>query len=414
MRLGFAVATVVVMRDRIPSLVRHPRALLWADAILGVLLGATAVLPVLGGQPQFGPPGPIAVALALLSTVPVAWRSIYPIPAATVLLVAKGLALAAAAPHEGALQPFVALVLAGYSVGSRAEGRYAVVIPAVLAIAAVPVFVLALATGQELGNEVTSYIWLIATWGGGRVVRSMRRTADELARANDELAQQRDVAARAAVTVERGRIARELHDVIAHNVSMMVVQAGAAARVLRADEPEVRAALDTIAVTGRQTVDEMRSLLGVLRSVDDGSAGTPAEVAAKLAPQPGLAELPALVDSVQRAGLSVTCRVEGRPQPLPAALDLSAYRVVQEALTNALRHAPGAHATVVVGFADADLSLQVRDKGGDRSVSSPGPGHGLVGMRERVAMFGGDFTAGPTSDGFRVSATFPIPVVADA
>jgi signal transduction histidine kinase len=280
-----------------------------------------------------------------------------------------------------------------------------VALPACLALLAVPVFALALADHQSVGNSITSYVWLAAAWGTGRVVRGMRRTTRELEAANAELALHRETAAEAAVAVERGRIAREIHDVIAHNVSMMVVQAGAAARVLEAEEPQVRSALETIADTGRQTVDEMRSLLGILRAgadrVDDR------------APQPGLADLAGLADGMCRAGIAVDWRVEGEPFVLPRALDLSAYRIVQEALTNSLKHARGSSACVVVTYDDGSLGLDISNSGGEpngaSSVSGSG-GHGIVGMRERAALFGGELTATPTVDGFRVTATLPVPV----
>jgi signal transduction histidine kinase len=373
------------------------------DAVLALVLAGSSVAVVLAGTPAFGSPQSVGLGLALGSTLPVAVRRRWPVPVATVLLFANGVDLVAAAPHEGALQPYVALVLAGYSVGSRSEGRHSVVLPAVLALLAVPVFALALSDQQSLGNEITSYVWLVAAWGAGRVVRGLRRKTHELEAANAELAEHRELVAEAAVAVERGRIAREIHDVIAHNVSMMVVQAGAAARVLEADEPRVRSALDTIAETGRQTVDEMRSLLGILRA-DDGSSD--------LAPQPGLADLAGLAEGLARAGISVDWRVEGEPQPLPRALDLSAYRIVQEALTNSLKHAHGSRARVVVRYGDRTLGLDISDWGGVRSLSphvGSGGGHGLVGMRERVALFDGELTAAPTPDGFRVSATLPLP-----
>jgi len=377
------------------------------DALIAVILASTSVGTVLAGIPAFGRSESLGLALALCSTLPVAVRRRWPISTAGVLLFANGADLVAAAPHEGALQPYVALVLAGYSVGSRAEGRYSIALPAGLAVLALPVFALALANDQSLGNSVTSYVWLVAAWGAGRVVRGLRRKTLELEAANVELAEHREIAAEAAVAVERGRIAREIHDVIAHNVSMMVVQAGAAARVLEADEPRVRAALETIADTGRQTVDEMRSLLGILRAADDRTA--------ERAPQPGLAQLASLAEGLRRSGICVSWRVEGDPQTLPRALDLSAYRIVQEALTNALKHARGSRAEVVVRYDDRTLSLDISDCGGDRNrLAAPSAtgGHGIVGMRERVALFGGELTAGPTPEGFRVTATLPLALAA--
>ena len=378
------------------------------DALIALVLAGTSVGTVVSGVPAFGRPQALGLALALCSTLPVAVRRRRPIPVAAVLLFANGADLVAAAPHEAALQPYIAVVLAGYSVGSRAEGRFSVALPACLAVLAVPVFALGLADHQSLGNEVTSYVWLVAAWGTGRVVRGMRRTTRELEAANAELAEHREVAAEAAVAVERGRIAREIHDVIAHNVSMMVVQAGAAARVLEADEPRVRSALETIADTGRQTVDEMRSLLGILRAGDDETADR--------APQPGLADLAGLAEGLRRSGISVDWRIEGEPRALPRALDLSAYRIVQEAVTNSLKHGRGARAEVVVRYDAGTLGLDISDSGGatdgrpDAAIT--GGGHGIVGMRERVALFGGEVTAVPTPDGFRVRATLPLPLVA--
>jgi signal transduction histidine kinase len=193
--------------------------------------------------------------------------------------------------------------------------------------------------------------------------------------------------------------ARELHDVIAHNVSMMVVQAGAAASVIDGEQSVVRNALEQIALTGRQTVDEMRTLLGVLRD-EDGPAA--------LKPQPELADLEQLVAGVRDAGLPVTLRVEGDPCRLPQAVNLSAFRIVQEALTNALKHAGPAQAEVIVRYEGGAVALEIRDSGSGEA-NGDGTGHGLVGMRERVAMFGGEFRAGRLeSGGFGVQARLPL------
>jgi signal transduction histidine kinase len=204
-------------------------------------------------------------------------------------------------------------VLTAYSVGSRAEGRRSLWVPPLLLVASVPFFVAAWQHGQDSGNIVPSFVWLVAGWATGRTVRSWRHKSVALELANRELTEQRELQAQAAVAVERGRIARELHDVVAHNVSMMVVQAGAAARVLR-DQPDVRNALEVIAATGRETVDEMRALLGVLRSTDGRGSD---DGRAALKPQPGLADLEQLVSGVREAGLPVTLRIEGAARPLP-------------------------------------------------------------------------------------------------
>jgi signal transduction histidine kinase len=268
-------------------------------------------------------------------------------------------------------------------------------------VAPVPLFVAAVLHGQSAGNAIPNYVWLLAAWAVGRSVRSWRRKSVALALANRELAEQRELQAQAAVAVERGRIARELHDVIAHNVSMMVVQAGAAERVLEGGQRQVRDALDAIALTGRQTVDEMRTVLGVLRAENDPAA---------LRPQPGLADLEQLVASVREAGLPVRLRIDGEPCRLPQALDLSAYRIVQEALTNALKHAGPAEAEVVVGYDRGSVQIEVRDTGAGQA-SGQGTGHGLIGMRERVAMFGGQFDAARVDGGgFAVRARLPLGV----
>jgi signal transduction histidine kinase len=392
------------MRRRIESVLRDPRVQGAGDALLAFVMAVTSVVPVLGGDPSWGRPKALAIVLALASTAPVAWRARWPLTVCTVVLAANGGCVYVATPLQAAFQPFAALVLCGYSAGSRAEGRRALWVPAVLAVAAIPMFALAVANGQDPGNAIPSYVWLIAAWSAGRISRGWRRKNLALERANRELDRQRELQAQAAVMVERGRIARELHDVIAHNVSMMVVQAGAAERVLDGDHPHVRKALDVIASTGRQTVDEMRTLLGVLRS--DAELGG-------LTPQPGLAELGELVRGVTEAGLPVTLRIDGEPCQLSQALGLSAFRIVQEALTNALKHAGPARAEVTIRYQAAAVELEIRDTGGCLD-GQPGPelgrgnGHGLVGMRERVAMFGGEFTAEPASGGgYLVRARMP-------
>jgi len=389
----------------VENLLRNPRVQGTGDALLAVVLAVSSVVPVLGGDPSWGRPKALGVVLALLSTVPVAWRARRPLTAAAIVLGANAACIYAAAPHQAAFQPFVALTLTAYSVGSRAEGRRALWVPPVLVVASVPVFVAARMHGQNSGNIVPSFVWLLAAWATGRTVRSWRHKNLALERANRELAEQRELQAQAAVTVERGRIARELHDVVAHNVSMIVVQAGAAARVLRGEQPDVRNALDVIASTGRETVDEMRTLLGVLRS-DDGPAA--------LKPQPGLADLEQLVSGIREAGLPVTLRIEGSPRPLPPALDLSAFRIVQEALTNTLKHAGPASARVTVRYEDSEVTLEITDTGRGPH-GGHGTGHGLVGMRERAAMLGGKLeTARGDGCGFTVRARLPVATPAPA
>jgi signal transduction histidine kinase len=208
---------------------------------------------------------------------------------------------------------------------------------------------------------------------------------------------ERDVAAREAVVEERARIARELHDVIAHNVSMMVVQAGAERRVV--PEGTTHEVLETVEQIGRNALTEMRRLVGMLRGGADDA----------LAPQPGLDDLPLLAEQVREAGLPVDLYVEGEPRDLPAGIELSAFRIVQEALTNALKHAGDARAEVRVRYAPDSLELEIVDDGRSATTVASTGGHGLVGIRERVALYGGRLDAGRrATGGFAVRVLLPI------
>src|SRR5881227_1309024 len=227
----------------------------------------------------------------------------------------------------------------------------------------------------------------------------VRRVVGDRERRAQLAERERDLAAREAVVEERARIARELHDAIAHNVSMIVVQAGAERRVLDATGGTTREVLETIERIGRGALTEMRRLVGMLRS----DAGEP------LAPQPGLDDLPTHVGQVREAGLPVQFQVEGERRELPVGIELSAYRIVQEALTNALKHAGEAHASVRVHYGAESLELEIVDDGGGGAAPVSSGGHGLVGMRERVALYGGRLDAGRRpSGGFAVRVLLPI------
>ena len=255
----------------------------------------------------------------------------------------------------------------------------------------------------------------IVVWVAGDVVRVRRNRARALAVQAARDALEREEAARHAMSeerarqaavAERARIARELHDVVAHNVSVMVVQAGAARRVLSKDPAEARKSIVSIETTGRQALSEMRRLLGVVRK--------PGQTM-ELAPQPGLEQIQALVEKVRAAGVEVKLEVEGTARPLSPGLELSAYRVVQEALTNVLKHAQARHATVRLGYGHDALRIAVVDDGRGHVVlrDGDGSGFGLVGLRERVALFGGEFESGnlePGRPGYKVVATLPMTV----
>ena len=231
--------------------------------------------------------------------------------------------------------------------------------------------------------------WVIA-WLVGALVRSRRLYVQSQLRERDERAL-------TALAEERNRIARELHDVIGHSVSVMTVQASAVRRLMRADQGKERAALETVEATGREALAEMRRMVGVLRS----AAGTP-----DLAPPPTLDQLDRLVENVQQAGLEVRVCTEGDPRPLPPGLDLTAYRLVQEALTNTLKHARATTAVVTVRYRPDVLVLSVRDDG-QGAADGAEAGNGLLGMRERVTVYGGNLTAGSVPGGYELCAELP-------
>jgi signal transduction histidine kinase len=231
----------------------------------------------------------------------------------------------------------------------------------------------------------------------GVVMYLLRRTI----RDRELRAQLLELKARDAVAEERARIARELHDLVAHNVSVMVVQAGAERHALPPEQQSTREALTSIEQSGRQALAEARRLLGVLRHGDQSD---------ELQPQPGVARIGELVEQTRRAGLPVELEVAGEPVGLPAGVDLCAYRVVQESLTNALKHAGPAHARVRLRYDRAALSIDVVDDGpGAATPDGDGAGHGLIGMRERVTLYGGRIEAGPRPEGgFAVHAELPL------
>jgi len=236
-------------------------------------------------------------------------------------------------------------------------------------------------------------------WLAGFALRERGAQADAAEERAAQAERERDQAGRLAVAEERARIARELHDVVAHAVSVMVLQIGAVRHRLPDEEVEDRDALQGVEQAGRTALAEMRRLLGAMRRDGDG---------VQLGPQPGLDDLAPLLEEVGRAGLPVELHVEGERYTLPRAVDLSAYRIVQEGLTNALKHAEAGQADVTVRYLPDELELEVRDDGRG-ATTSDGLGHGLVGIRERVAIYGGEMTAGPANGrGFVLSTRLPL------
>jgi signal transduction histidine kinase len=264
-----------------------------------------------------------------------------------------------------------------------------------LGTVAVAAAILAAATGPHTTFSSTAFVLLVVL----AVMLLVRRVVGDRERRAQLAERERDLAAREAVAGERARIARELHDVVAHSVSVIVVQAQAGPRLL-AEPAQVRDVFHSIETTGREALDELRRLLGVLRTRDEQLP---------VGPQPGLDALQPLIQQLREAGLRVELRVEGEPVRLPPGIDLSAYRIVQEALTNTLKHAGPAEAEVIVRYHHSTLELEILDNGTGAPARVNGSGHGLVGMRERVALYGGSLEAGARNGhGFGVRARLPL------
>jgi signal transduction histidine kinase len=249
---------------------------------------------------------------------------------------------------------------------------------------------------------VGAAVFYSGAWFAGRALATRAEQTRILRARVAEAEQARAETAQRAAAEERARIASELHDVVAHSVSVMVVQSSGVRRLLKEDQHRERDALLSVEQIGRQALTEMRRMLGVMRTGE--------EAPASLTPQPGLQHLDHLIAQVVEAGLPVTLRVEGERPQLPPGVDLSAYRIVQEGLTNALKHAPGSRAEVIIRFDDNKVNLEIADDGTEVAVED-GLGHGLVGMRERVALYGGTLEAGPREGGgYVLRAELPLEV----
>ncbi len=345
-------------------------------------------------------PKVVLVPAALLYTLPLLARRRYPFLVPVVVFAVHTLSSFLDVP--GGRREFtgvLAFLLALWVVGACNPRQAAV---AGLAIASACIVVITVEDPRvTVGDSANVAVIGFFVWLAAVVLRQRsRREADAEQRAS-RLEAEREAHARAAIAEERTRIARELHDVIAHSVSVMIVQAGAARLLLPTDPRRVVEPLLAVEETGRQALTELRRLLGILRE-DTGPRA--------LAPQPGLKDLPALAETVREAGLPVDLTVEGTARPLPPGLGLAAYRIAQEALTNSLKHAGPARARVVVRYTPDAVHLELTDDGCGGSID--GPGHGLVGMRERAALYGGHLEAGPRpGGGFGVRASLPVEAV---
>jgi signal transduction histidine kinase len=375
---------------RIGKLRIAPRVVDWTLAGgFAVALTISALLATDVGAPRW-----VVVLASLALTLPLAARRRYPL---AVELIVGAVAVAMAGwlvdGYEG-VSPLIPVLIAAYSTAVHARGRAAL---AGLAVALVVPGLIALVMGSTVwGDYVFPNLILGLGWLAGWLVRSRTELAarlhEEAVRAEDE----RELLAEIAVADERRRIARELHDIVAHSMSVMVVQAGGARRILDRDPARAADAAAQIERTGREALTEMRRLLGVL-GVD-----------AERTPQPGMDQVGELVGRARAAGLPVELEVEGDRRRLPAGVDLTGYRIVQEALTNTMKHAASAPTSVRVRYGNDALELQIADRG-TVAPRLDDPGHGLIGMRERVRVVGGELHAGPrVGGGFDVRARLPL------
>jgi len=364
------------------------------DGALAVLLTvfAEAELWAVGVHPKA-----IAVSATAIAGIALYWRRAAPLLVVGVTLGAIAtesvLGVSLHKPDSPLLMALVALYTAGAYLPLRQSG-------AALAIAAGCIWI-SFSSSETGGHSDFVFTLVVASagWLVGRGMHGRVRQTAELAERARRIEFEADAERAAAVAEERRRIARDLHDVIAHSVSVMVVQAGAAEDIVERGEQGVLEPIRAVQETGRAALVEISRLLGLLRA--DG-----AEIG--LAPQPRVDELPQLVARARSAGLPVELRVEGTPQMLPLGVDLSLYRIAQEALTNARKHSGDARAEVVLRYSEREVELTVENEPGPATNGHRG-GHGLVGMRERVAVFGGSLEAGSRSDGgFRVVARLPL------
>jgi len=334
----------------------------------------------------------LAVGPVLLETLPLLLRRRYPLPVLAVVLPAS----IAAQFVVGVLPPF-ALGLALYTVASHTERRVA--LRAGVAALATLVVLLLVRNGFDARESVVHLIiFASATWILGDNVRTKRAYYRELEERAERLEREREENIQHAAAEEQERIARELHDVIAHSVSVMVVQAAAANDIFERQPERAREALRSIEESGRSALTELRRLLGIVRTHERG----------RLDPQPGLAALEELIEQVRATGLEVELELNGELGELPSGVDLSTYRIVQEALTNTLKHAQATHVRVRLGRRAHELAIEVADDGVGPGKESTN-GHGLIGMRERVALLGGTLETGPgESGGFAVKVRFPL------
>ncbi|MFG3499201.1 sensor histidine kinase [Streptomyces sp. NPDC047928] len=386
---------------------RHPTGVdsFWAALLFAFSMLWVAEVPV-GAEPPA-----VAAVIVLLLCLVVALRRKAP---EKMLLLAAALGVAQLVLDIATNPADFAMLVVIYTVAAHDGARWASRFALIGGVCAAPISqvrwpVENVSVPGKIFFTVVMTVPFVLAWVLGDSMRTRRAYFAQLEERASRLEREREAQAKVAVAAERARIARELHDVVAHNVSVMVVQADGAAYVLDNSPDQARQALQTISTTGRQALAEMRRLLGVLRTGEHQEAG-------EYVPQPDVQQIEDLVEQVRSTGLAVDFKIEGTPRPLARGVELTAYRIVQEALTNTRKHGgPDAGASVRLVYFDDGLGLLVEDdgRGAPHEVyedgGADGQGHGLIGMRERVGMVGGTLDAGPRpGGGFRISALLPL------
>ncbi|HSH58993.1 MAG TPA: sensor histidine kinase [Acidimicrobiales bacterium] len=375
---------------------KRSEALRYVDAVIVLLLAISGQIQIWTRPDAWEPSAPVHAALLAAITVPLLVRRRYPLPVMVVVSSASWL------QYElgGELfQPWFANLLGLYAVTAHAPLREAVAGGFVFAASVLAIDIPRLARGDPIGEVVPAWFVLGGLWGFGRWMRRRRQETEALTERAAALEREREREAQIAVAQERARIARELHDLVAHSMGVIVIQSQGAQRVLERDAEAVRDALVSIEAAGRQGMAELRRLLGMLTSVDE---------AQELSPQPTLERLDELVERVRAPGLAVDLQRNGTVRPVPPGVELAAYRIVQEALTNVLKHARATRVEIKLEYLPTRIDVEVTDDGAGAPAPSAN-GRGLLGMRERVSVYGGMLEVGEVpGSGFRVLASLPV------
>jgi len=379
------------LRQAAEALREHPFAMDWA---LSLALAALVLSEVLPSRGYLTGSEWVYIPVALAMTLPLAWRRRAPLAVVAVVMGAFAAQSLILDPTPTPDVELIPAVIAVYSVAAHG-GRRASLVGLAISLVAGLIWL-------GIGDFLLPTVVFGGAWFAGRLVHKRQVYAQAFADRARVLELERDANARVAAAEERVRLAREMHDLLGHSISVMVVQAGAERLALGQERPTTQEVLLSIERTGREALVEMSRLLGILRK--DGEE-------LSLAPRPSLAQLGPLVEKMRDAGIPVELRVEGRPTTLPAGIDVSAYRIVQEALTNVVKHAGPATAEVIVRYARRTVDVEITDDGRGFANGSAN-GHGLVGMRERVELHGGTLETGSGSTGgFTVKASLPLDVV---